>query len=471
MNSARKILILDSTLREGEQALGVCFSIHEKIELINKLKEFGVPIIEIGHPGISKSEEELCKTICTSIKDVDLLVHARACEEDILAAINSKAQWVGIWASYNDISLATKFNNKSREWIRNQVNESILLAKKHGLKVRFTIEDASRTSQDLIHELGMSAVNAGADRISLADTVGIWHPKECFTAVQSAVASFACEIEVHLHNDLGLAHANAISALDAGASVIDTTVIGIGERAGICDLFAISASLEKFYNMPAYNWEKSQDLVQLVQRVGSFKSEPHHPIIGRNVFTHTSKYHIKAALNNPDAYESLVPENFGMQRKTILNTLARSDQQRFLHTLQIKKPFVKGASELLHHRDGVGKRWVLMDNRIDERSPVYIIERIFDKDYKDEYQPHVDAHAHHCDSIFVFMGNNQDGSGLTVSVTFKTDGYEETKIFSSPASVFIPAQIIHSYKYIEGTGRFLNFVLFPSYNESLLPTS
>ena len=468
MNNPRKILILDSTLREGEQALGICFSIHEKIELINKLKEFGVSILEIGHPGISKSEEKLCKTICESIDGVDLLVHARACEEDILSAINSKAQWVGIWASINDISLATKFNNKSREWIINQVNNSITLAKKHGLKVRFTIEDASRTEQDLIHELGMIAVNAGADRISLADTVGIWHPRECYKAVQQAVDHFACEIEVHLHNDLGLAHANAISAIEAGASIIDTSILGIGERAGICDLFAISASLEKFYNIPANNWEKSQDLVKLIQRVGSFKSEPHHPMIGRNVFTHTSKYHIKAALNNPYAYEALDPENFSKQRKYILNALVRSEQKRFLNTLQIKKPFVKGASELLHHRDGVGQRWVLMDNRIDERSPVYIIERIFDKDYKDEYQPHVDAHAHRCDSFFVFMGNNEDGTGLSVSVTFGTGDKEVTKLFSSPASVLIPAEVVHSYKYIHGTGRFVNFVLSPSYNESLL---
>jgi 2-isopropylmalate synthase len=468
MSHAKKIQVLDSTLREGEQALGICFSVHEKIALAQSLKKFGVPIIEIGHPGISASEEEICRKICESVQNVDLLVHARACEADILAAKNSKARWVGIWISYNDLSLQTKFSDKSRDWIKTQVENSILLAKKLGLKVRFTIEDASRTDNSLIHELGMVAVNAGVDRISLADTVGAWHPSACFRAVQYAVETFACEIEVHLHNDLGLAHANAIAAIDAGAFVIDATVLGVGERAGICDLFAICAVLEKFYDMPPYHWEISQELTKLTSRVGSFVSEPHHAIVGRNAFTHASKYHIKAAVNNPAAYESLEPEHFGAKRKNILNNLERGTQQRFLNTLKIGQPFVKSASELKYHRDGVGQRWVLMDKRIDERSSAYIIERIFDKDYSEVYQPHVDAHTHHCDSFFVFMGDNPDGTGLTVSVSFGSGNDEVTKTFSSPASVFIPAHVIHSYRYLNGTGRFLNFVLSPSYNESLI---
>jgi len=151
-----------------------------------------------------------------------------------------------------------------------------------------------------------------------------------------------------------------------------------------------------------------------------------------------------------------------------LYPLERGEQQRFLNTLQVKKPFIKGASELLYHRDGVGDRWVLMDNRIDERSGVYIIERIFDKDYRHEYQTHVDLHAHHCDSFFVFMGNNSDGTGLMVSVTLGVGEAASTEIISSPASVLIPATVVHSYQYIQGTGRFLNLVLSRSYNESLM---
>lgn len=467
MQNPKKIIVLDSTLREGEQALGICFSQSEKIEFASKLKDFGVDLIEIGHPGISKVEEEICRTICESVSDANFLVHARACEADIRAAINSRAQWVGIWASYNDISLAAKFSNKSREWVKAQVHESILLAKQAGLKVRFTIEDASRTARHLIRELGLVAVNAGADRISLADTVGAWHPKQCHEIVSYAVEQFAAEIEVHLHNDLGLAHANAISAIEAGASIIDVSVLGIGERAGICDLFAICVSLEKFYGVSRYNFPLARELSCMLTKVGSFSCEPHHPIVGKHVFTHVSRYHIKAVETHPEAYEFLTPESFGVQRQSVLNTLERGRQQRFSNALQIKKPFIKGASELLYHRDGVGHRWVFMDNRIDDRSSVYMIERIFDQDYSAVYQPHVDSHVHHCDSFFVFMGNNPDGTGLEVEVTFVSNQVETTRIFESPASILIPAGVAHSYSYIRGMGRFLNFVLSRNYNESL----
>jgi 2-isopropylmalate synthase len=271
-----------------------------------------------------------------------------------------------------------------------------------------------------------------------------------------------------LHNDLGLSQANAIAAIDAGATVIDASVLGIGERAGICDLFSLCATLERFYQVPNFNWELARDMSQFVSTILRTNVYPHQPIIGKDVFTHVSKYHIKATSCDPLAYEALKPEQYGSVRKSILNDLSRGEQRRHSKNLQIKKPFIKGASELAYHRDGVGKRWVLMDDRVDERSSLYIIERVFDKDYRDIYQPHVDAHAHHCDSCFVFMGNQEDGSGLTVSVTFGDGDNMVTEVFSSPASVYIPANVAHSYRYVEGIGRFINIVLSSNYDRSLI---
>ena len=463
-----KIIILDSTLREGEQSCGVCFSIKEKILLANKLRDFGVGIIEVGHAGISETEKQNCIKITHEVKDIDMLVHSRANIADVLAARETMAQWIGIWASYNDISLATKFSNKSRDWIKNEVIKSIKLAKELGFKVRFTIEDASRTSFDHIYDLGISAVSAGADRISLADTVGIWHPNQCYETVKFAKENLTCEIEVHLHNDLGLAHANAIAAIDAGATVIDASVLGIGERAGICDLVPLAMSLDRFYGVKCFDFKLSQDLSNAISRIGGFNIEPNHPLLGRNVFTHVSKYHAKAAENNPEAYEAINPTELARDRNIVINHLDRKETQRINYDLKVKTPFIKGASELLHHRDGVGFRWIFMDNRVDERSHVYVIERIFDIDYSDSYQAHVDSHAHNCDSTFVFMGNNSDGTGLKVSVTFGKGEQQVTKVVDSPSSVYIPANVYHSYSYISGTGRFLNFVLSPNYNESII---
>ena len=468
MIKKKNIIILDTTLREGEQSRGICFSVEEKILLGKILRDFGVAIIEIGQPGISQSEKQNCIKITQEIEGVDLLVHARANTEDVLAARETRATWIGIWASYNDISLTTKFNNKSREWIKQEVVAAITLAKNLGFKVRFTIEDASRTSLEHIYDLGISATNAGADRISLADTVGTWHPSECYEMVKFAIEKFGTAIEVHLHNDLGLAHANAIAAIDAGATIIDASILGVGERAGICDLVPLAMTMSRFYGVNHFDFKLAQYLANAVSRIGCFDIEPSHPLVGLNAFTHVSKYHAKATQNNPEAYETIDPDEFARTRSIIVNKLERKEVQRINDNMEINTPFIKGASELLHHRDGVGCRWVFMDNRIDPRSHVYIIERIFDIDYTDAYQPHVDFHAHNCDSVFVFMGNNSDGTGLRASVTFVKDNNKTTQIIDSPASIYIPASVYHSYSYICGTGRFLNFVLSPNYNESII---
>lgn len=129
--------------------------------------------------------------------------------------------------------------------MKKEIKHAIEEAKSLGLQVRFTIEDASRTEWKDIYDIGSIAYQAGANRISVADTVGIWEPYECANVVRKVVETFPCEIEVHLHNDLGLAMANALVAIDAGASVIDTTLCGIGERAGIVDLFNLAVILQQ----------------------------------------------------------------------------------------------------------------------------------------------------------------------------------------------------------------------------------
>jgi 2-isopropylmalate synthase len=298
--------------------------------------------------------------------------------------------------------------------------------------------------------------------------VGAWSPQACYAVVNNIKKKFSCEIEVHLHNDLGLAMANAVAAIDAGATIIDTSILGVGERAGICDLFSLAVYLHKFHDQNNYQFELTQSLSHAIQKIGHFSLEPHHPIVGKNVFTHTSKYHVKAAEKNMEAYQFLEPALFSRQAELSPKDLERKSCDRLENSLQIGKPFIKGASELRYHRNGIGTRWVCMDNRVDERSSLYVIERIFDEREKEQYQPHVDCHAHHCDSVFVFLGNHEDGSGLTVLVKFGKGLNEEIRAVHSPASIFIPANVDHSYEYISGSGRFTNIVLAPNYNDSLV---
>jgi isopropylmalate/homocitrate/citramalate synthase len=243
----RDLTILDATLREGEQQQGIRFAKEDKIALLHMLEDFGISIIEIGHPGISPEEEEICREVAASSKQADILMHARAKKEDVHALRTGLGRigWASGHLSTQFLYKKTKYTNRSKEYVKKEIKHAIEEAKSLGLQVRFTIEDASRTEWKDIYDIGSIAYQAGANRISVADTVGIWEPYECANVVRKVVETFPCEIEVHLHNDLGLAMANALVAIDAGASVIDTTLCGIGERAGIVDLFNLAVILQQ----------------------------------------------------------------------------------------------------------------------------------------------------------------------------------------------------------------------------------
>lgn len=460
----KDIILLDATLREGEQQCDIRFSKEDKIGLLHMLEDFGVTLIEVGHPSISVEEEEICQAVAESAQSAEILMHARAQLEDVHAAHRAGADWVGIWASINEISLQTKYTNRSSAYVIEQVSQSIKEAKRLGMSVRFTIEDASRTIWEDIKYIGNIACIAGADRLSLADTVGIWEPEQCAAIVKAAVETFPCEIEVHLHNDLGLAMANALAAIDAGASVIDTTLCGIGERAGIVDLLNLSVILAEKRNIHDCKLKNIPELKQALQLATGCRVDHWRPIIGKNVFTHTAPYHIKAVQNNRIAYEGIRAETVGRAQKIQQKRTERKGS-RLSQYLRVGRPFMKGASELLYHRDGQGDRWVQLDHRTDERTSFYVIQRVFHYTTENHnLEGHVDVHAHHCDSAFIFWGSEADGTGLRCEVEIEG----ECQIIESPKSIFIPAGFKHTYKYLSGAGTYTNIVLAPEYNSSLL---
>ncbi|PEN96675.1 2-isopropylmalate synthase [Bacillus cereus] len=460
----KDIKLLDTTLREGEQQQGVCFAKEDKITLLHMLEDFGIQLIEVGHPGISPEEEAVCREVAAAAKQADILMHARAKKEDIHAAYRAGADWVGIWASMNSISLQTKYTNRSKEYVRKEVKHAIEEAKSLGMKVRFTIEDASRTEWKDIYAIGSIAYQADVDRISIADTVGIWEPYECANVVKKVVETFPCEIEVHLHNDLGLALANALAAIDAGASVIDTTLCGIGERAGIVDLLNLAVILQQKRNLRDLKVDQIPELVQALQLASGHRVDACRPIIGKHAFTHTSSYHAKAVQQNPAAYEEIAAHIVG-RKSTLGQTKRTRGKPRLSQLFRIGRPFIKGASELRYHRDGPGYRWVQVDPRIDTRASFYVIQRQFYGGCSENVKEgHVDAHIHDCDSAFLFWGNQVDGAGLICEVEIGG----ERQLVSSPASIFIPSGVLHTYRYVYGRGTYTNIVLAPHYNDSLL---
>lgn len=301
------VQVLDTTLREGDQKTGVELSAAQKITVLRMLEDFGVRLVEVGHPGISHAHERVCAEIAAAADRAAVLVHSRADVREVRAAARTGAEWIGIWASVNDVARRTKFVGKSVEYILERVREAVGEAKDAGLRVRFTVEDASRTPWELLSLATATATDAGADRISLADTVGVLSPASCSRLVSRVVGSFDREVEVHLHNDMGLALANALASIAAGATVVDASVLGVGERAGITDLIELCVALNRFEGDCRFDLERIPQLVEKVSSLHRHRPDGLRPVTGLNAFTHSSKYHVDAAQRDPYAYEPYAP--------------------------------------------------------------------------------------------------------------------------------------------------------------------
>jgi isopropylmalate/homocitrate/citramalate synthase len=458
---AAPVVLLDSTLREGEQRAGVRLDVSEKIPILHLLEDFGVRIVEVGHPAISEDDERICREVRAASRQAEILMHSRASLADVEAVHRARADWIGIWASCNDLALRTKFADKSVHQIMQMVSSAVMAAKDLGLRVRFTVEDASRTEWDLIAEAAWTALQAGADRISLADTVGVLEPKSCAVLFSRAATEFPCEIEGHFHNDMGLALANALVAMDSGARVVDVSVLGIGERVGITDLLQLTVVLATLREDARFSLGLIPTLASTVAIASGYEPDDARPVIGRKAFTHGSAYHVAAVERDPAAYEPYSPSVVGAHRRLQENrpSLRRAESPV---ALRIRLPLRKGASELRFHRDGPGVRWVLLDSRVDDRASFYVMQRRIGT--ADSAEPHVDIHRHNCDSALVFFGNGPGGEGLTCGVLVGT----EHEVVSSPCTVFVPASLDHCYRYVEGDGTVLNIVLASDYHASLL---
>jgi 2-isopropylmalate synthase len=456
-----EVQVLDSTLREGEQKAGVRFAAEEKIVVLHLLEDFGIRLAEVGHPGISHEDERICRDVRIASRWAEILMHARADIAEVRAAHRARAHWVGIWASVNDLGFETKFVGRSLGDVLGRIRSAVAEAKELGLKVRFTIEDASRTGWERLAAAALTAKGAGADRISLADTIGALDPASSEALFSRAVEEFGGEIEGHFHNDLGLALANALAAIDVGVHVVDASVLGLGERVGITDLLQLAVVLKLHRGDGRFDLDLIPELARVVGLASGHRPDEIRPIVGRDAFTHSSAYHVEAVRRNPQAYEGFPPELPGRRRR-MQDRRPPLKPPRIPVRLRVGRPFRREASELRYHRDGPGMRWVLLDSRVDDRASLYVMQRLI-MDQEAPSTPHVDLHRHTCDSVLVFFGRDTDGRGLCCRVVVG----EEEETVDSPATVFVPAWVDHSYSYLEGQGIVLNIVLSGDYDASL----
>ena len=328
----KKIRVLDSTLREGEQHPGVSFTNKQRIQIAWMLDYFGVDQIEIS-PMISKDHEESTRTIIKQGLKADIVSHGRALKEDIDISLRCDAKWVAAYLGISDIHLKDKLRISRDEALKRAV-ETVEYAKSHGLKIRFTVEDGSRADPKFLLQICSSLEEAGVDRISLPDTVGILRPIGMYNFVKKVRNEIDTPLDVHVHNDIGFALANAFAACEAGVDQIHTTIDGIGERTGIPPLAEVAVALTYLYKSPNdFRLDMLQDLSRLIEDYTSIKPYDSKPIVGSSAYKHKAGTHLAAILRNPAAYEPIPPRAVGNRRRIVFGELAGKTGAAYLMSL------------------------------------------------------------------------------------------------------------------------------------------
>jgi len=323
--------ILDTTLREGEQTPGVYFDRHIKLAISSMLNGIGIDIIETGHPAVTSEIYNSVKTISHSDFSSIIGAHSRSIKSDVEQALECGVDFLGIFYCVSDERLDTVFNKDLNTAIE-QIKDVIIFAKTQNpdLIIRYTPEDTVRSQFDNVLSASTAAVRAGADIISVADTTGYMVPGtkknmyDYISKLKSGLAENGCypKIAVHCHNDRGFALTNALDAYRAGAEIIDASVLGLGERAGIVDLAQLLVVLSSDYNLVKWNLEKLDELYQYVSKHSGIPIPVNYPVMGKNAFTHCAGVHTHAASVNPTHYESLTPELLGKERDFSLDHMS-----------------------------------------------------------------------------------------------------------------------------------------------------
>jgi len=312
-----RVRIFDTTLRDGEQTPGVSLSPEQKLSIAKKLDELGVDALEAGFPIVSSGELDAVRMITGEGLGAEICGLARASKKDIDAAVDGGLDYVHTFIATSDIHLEHKLHMTRDECLARAV-EAVEYGKSRGLQVEFSAEDATRTDREFLKKVFGEVAGAGADRVDIPDTVGYSTPEYIAQITRDAVEATKLPVSVHCHNDFGLAVANAVSGIRAGAACAHVTVNGIGERAG-------NASLEEFVmGLQCLQFEEKYETninTQLIYETSRFVSklvgisvQANKAIVGDNAFGHESGIHTHGVLSNPLTYEPISPELVGRKR-------------------------------------------------------------------------------------------------------------------------------------------------------------
>ncbi|HEX8890939.1 MAG TPA: 2-isopropylmalate synthase [Pyrinomonadaceae bacterium] len=324
-----RVTIFDTTLRDGEQSPGCSMNLREKVSLARQLETLGVDVIEAGFPIASEGDFVAVEAVAAECRKATIAALCRTVEQDVLRAGQALKKAarprIHTFVATSDIHLEHKLK-KSRSEVLTMTRSAIRLAREFADEVEFSAEDATRSDLDYLCEVLAAAVDEGAQVINIPDTVGYTTPTEYNNLIKTVrervVGERDVTISVHCHNDLGLAVANSLSAIEAGARQIECTINGIGERAGNAALEEIVMAMHvRADRLPVTCNVRTEELYptsQLLSSIIGFNVQPNKAIVGRNAFAHEAGIHQHGVLNNPLCYEIMTPESVGVPANRIV---------------------------------------------------------------------------------------------------------------------------------------------------------
>ncbi len=313
-----QVVIDDTTLRDGEQTAGVVFTLAERKRIARMLDEMGVGELECGIPAMGREEQKSVRALVDLGLRARLITWNRALVSDIQASLDAGVQAVDISLSVSDIHIEHKLR-KSRDWVKEQLKTSLGFAKERGLYVSVGGEDASRADLDFLVELMEIAKGMGADRFRFCDTLGILDPFSTYEKVRFLRDRVDMDLEVHTHNDLGMATANALAGIRAGARFVNTTVNGLGERAGNAALEEVVMALRHACGIdPGIDTRRFVEISRFVGKASRWPVPEWKAVVGEKVFSHESGLHADGVIKNPVNYEGFDPCEVGLSRHMVL---------------------------------------------------------------------------------------------------------------------------------------------------------
>lgn len=314
----KEIKIVDTTLRDGEQTAGVAFANHEKVTIAQTLSDMGIDQLEVGIPTMGGDEKATIKAICKRDLKASIMAWNRAVISDIEQSIDCGVDAVAISLSVSDIHIQHKLK-KSREWVLENMYNAVTYAKKNGLYISVNGEDASRADINFLIEFINLAKEAGADRFRYCDTVGVMEPFTLRDTIEKIYKATNFDIEMHTHNDFGMATANAIAGIVGGANHIGVTVNGLGERAGNAALEEVIMALKFVYGYETnIDTTRFREISKYVSQASGRELPIWKAIVGTNMFRHESGIHADGALKDPKNYEAFDPSEVGLERQIVI---------------------------------------------------------------------------------------------------------------------------------------------------------